>query len=136
MQLISASPTILDVGGEGRHPEAWNLNPRPRKTVGPQRGEPIPRWIEGRGERIPLPDGSVQEIIVERTPLLPATLAEIRRVASPAARIILRHARVHHLDPHRLALQAFRGTIERRLVTIGRQTVQETVIVLFQAPEE
>lgn len=121
-------PTVLDIGGEGRHSEAWNLNPRRYKTFGPQRGELIPRWIEGRGERIPLPDGSVEVVIVERTPLVPATLAEIARVASSTARIILRHVPVHHLDPHRLAVQALNGTIERGTITIGSHTLQETVI--------
>jgi hypothetical protein len=122
------SPTVLDIGGEGRHSEAWNLNPRQYKTFGPQRGELIPRWIEGRGERIPLPDGTVEVVIVERTPLVPATLAEIARVASPTARIILRHVPVHHFDPHRLAVQALQGTIERGTITIGSHTLQETVI--------
>lgn len=122
------SPTLLDIGGEGRHPEAWNLNPRRNKTFGPERGELIPRWIEGRGERIPLPDGSVEVLIVERTPLVPATLAEIARVASPTARIILRHVPANHLDPHRLAVQFLKGKIERGTVRIGRHTLQETVI--------
>ena len=127
-QAMRGSPTVLDIGGEGRHPEAWNLNPRRHKTFGPQRGELIPRWIEGRGERIPLPDATVNVVIVERTPLVPATLAEIARVASPTARIILRHVVVHHLDPHRLAVQVLRGTIERGTARIGSHTLQETVI--------
>ena len=121
-------PTVLDIGGEGRHPHAWNLNPRRHKTFGPQRGELIPRWIEGRGEQIPLPDGSIDVLIVERTPLAPATLAEIARVASPRARIILRHVPVYHLDPHRLAVQVLRGAIERGTFAIGSHTLQETVI--------
>jgi hypothetical protein len=128
------SPTVLDIGGEGRHADAWNLNPRRYKTFGPQRGELIPRWIEGRGERIPLPDGSVEVLIVERTPLVPATLAEIARVASARARIILRHVPVHHLDPHRLALQVLKGTIKRGTITIGSHTLQETVICRAEAP--
>jgi ubiquinone/menaquinone biosynthesis C-methylase UbiE len=122
------SPTILDIGGEGRHPEAWNLNPRRHKTFGPERGQLIPRWIEGRGERIPLPDRSVDVLIVERTPLLPATLVEIARVASPTARIILRHVPAHHLDPHRLAVEVLSGKIERGTITIGSHRLQETVI--------
>ena len=128
VRAMCDSPTILDIGGEGRHPEAWNLNPRRHKTFGPERGELIPRWIEGRGERIPLPDGSVEVLIVERTPLVPATLAEIARVASPTARIILRHVPAHHLDPHRLAVKALQGTIERGTITIGSHALQETVI--------
>jgi hypothetical protein len=133
---MCASPTILDIGGEGRHPQAWNLNPRRHKTFGPERGQLIPRWIEGRGERIPLPDGSVELLIVERTPLVPATLAEIARVASPAARIILRHVVAHHLDPHRLAVQVLAGTIQRGTVTIGSHTLQETIICRAEASND
>lgn len=132
---MCGSPTILDIGGEGRHPEAWNLNPRRHKTFGPERGELIPRWIEGRGERIPLPDGSVEVLIVERTPLVPATLAEIARVASPTARIILRHVSAHQLDPHRLAVQVLKGKIERGTITIGSHTLQETVLCRAGEPD-
>jgi hypothetical protein len=121
---------ILDIGGEGRHPEAWNLNPRNRKTLGQHRGELIPRLIQGRGDCIPLPDRIVDVLIVERTPLRLPTLSEILRVASPAARIILRHAKAHRRDPHRLAVQVLMKDVGQRTVMIGRQLVQETVIGL------
>lgn len=123
-------PMILDIGGEGRTEQAWNLNPRTHKTVGPERGQPIPRLIQGRGESIPLADGSVDLVIVERTPLRPGTLAEIRRVARPAGRVILRHAQAHQRDPHVLALQALPGTVRQGMTVIGGQTYQETIIEL------
>ncbi len=128
--LLPPGSITLDIGGEGRHPGAWNLNPRSRKTLGPQRGEPIPWLIRGRGERIPLADQSVDILIVERTPLRPATLTEILRVARPLARVVLRHANAHARDPHHLAVQMLHGAVEQRLTLIGRQTVQETVIRL------
>lgn len=121
---------ILDIGGEGRTDGAWNLNPRTHKTVGRERGEPIPRLIQGRGESIPLADQSVDVVIVERTPLRPATLAEIRRVARPAAQVILRHAQANQRDPHVLAVQALRGTVRQGMTDIGGQSYQETVIQL------
>ncbi len=121
---------ILDIGGEGRHPEAWNLNPRCRKTVGKQRGELIPLLIQGRGESIPLPDRTVDVLIVERTPLRLATLTEMLRVARPSAMIVLRHAIAHQFDPHELAVQMLKGTVEQRPGMIGQQAVQETVIRL------
>ena len=121
---------ILDIGGEGRHSEAWNLNPRSRKSLGQQRGELIPRLIQGRSECIPLPDGCVQVLIVERTPLRLATLLEMSRVASPSARVILRHSNAHQRDPHKLAVQTLKGAVEQRTVMIGRQSVQETIIRL------
>lgn len=127
---VVSPPLVLDIGGEGRHPQAWNLNPRRRKTIGPDRGQPIPRLIIGRGDAIPLADASVDMLIAERVPLRPATLAEMLRVAKPSATIILRHAQVPHHDPHRLAVRMLIGTVRQSTTKIGRQSVQETVIVL------
>lgn len=127
---VASSPLVLDVGGEGRHPQAWNLNPRRRKTIGPDRGQPIPRLIIGRGDAIPLADASVDVLIAERVPLRPATLAEMLRVAKSSATIILRHAQVPNHDPHRLAIKMLIGSVRRSTTKIGRQNVQETVIVL------
>jgi hypothetical protein len=121
---------VLDIGGEGRHPEAWNLNPRSQKTLGPHRGEQIPRLIQGRGEFIPLHVRTVDVLIVERTPLRAATLTEILRVARPSAEIILRHAIALQRDPHRHALRVLKGIVEQRAAMIGRLPVQETIIRL------
>lgn len=127
---------VLDIGGEGRHPGAWNLNPRTHRTLGAGSGRPIPRLIRGRGESIPLPDGSVDVLIVERTPLRSATLREMLRVAKPSATAILRHAITPAGDPHRLAFQLLKGTVTRRMTTIGRQRVRETIVSSFRLAEE
>ena len=126
---------VLDIGGEGRHPKAWNLNRSRVKTFGCERGQPIPRLIQARGDGIPLPSDSVDQVIVERTPLRPAALAEITRVARQSATIILRHAISHGLDPHRLALQVLGGDAQRRMTSIGAIAVQETVVRLSPTPE-
>ena len=125
-------PFVLDIGGEGRHPGAWNLNPRTHRTIGAGSGRPIPRLIRGRGESIPLPDHSVDVLIVERTPLRSATLREMLRVVKPSATAILRHAITPVGDPHQRALQVFKGTARQRVITIGRLRVRETVISSFQ----
>jgi hypothetical protein len=130
LEFEPARPIILDIGGEGRHPEAWNLNPRIRKTVGSQRGELIPLLIRGRGESIPLADGIVDALIVERTPLRVTTLTEMLRVARPMATIVLRHANAHRRDPHHLAVRMLKGIVQQRPAMIGQQAVQETVIQL------
>ena len=82
----------LGIGGEGRHEHAGNLNPSPTKTLSPSRGELIPRHIPGRAEAIPLPDQSVDRVIVERTPLKKTSLKEIARIVHVHGTIILRHA--------------------------------------------
>jgi hypothetical protein len=131
-----ADRVVLDIGGEGRHPEAWNLNPRTAKSFGPDRGQPIPRLICGRGERLPLADQSVDVMIVERTPLRTATLGEILRVARPGAIVYLRHFRPHQLDPHRNAVRMLPGRTERRTQSSGGHTAQETVIYLSSKRHE
>jgi hypothetical protein len=70
------------------HPDAWNLNPSFVKTIGKSKGQPIPRHLSGRADAIPLADGSVNRLIVERTPLQVAALQEIARVISSNGTII------------------------------------------------
>jgi hypothetical protein len=124
---------VLDIGGEGRHPEAWNLNLHATRTCGPDRGSPIPRLIQARGELIPLVDGCVDVLIAERTPLRRATLAEMLRIAQPHAIIILRHICPHRLDPHRFAVGVFPGTVTQRKLPLGDRVLQETLIRLDPA---
>lgn len=131
-QRLSSEHTTaftLDIGGEGRHQAAWNLNPSPVKTKGADRGRPIPRLILGRAELIPLPDKSVDRLIVERTPLRRRALEEIRRVITPTGLVILRHAVPPDIDPHRLAIQVLAGRAQQRMVQIDGQRVQETVFL-------
>ena len=117
---------ILDVGGEGRHSEAWNLNPSHVKTIGKNRGQPIPHHISGRADNVPMADGSVDRVIVERTPLQVAGLREIARVISSHGTIILRHARSPCGDPHALAKNILPGRISHRIMRLDGQLVQET----------
>ncbi|HEY4311768.1 MAG TPA: hypothetical protein VGN12_20140 [Pirellulales bacterium] len=117
----------LDIGGEGRHPGAVNLNRSRVKTLGPERGQPIPNLIVGRADSIPLANGSVSQVIVERTPLSTNALAEIARVTAPQGKIILIHVPLPDADRHERALQMLPGKVERRDIFIG-QRVQETRI--------
>ncbi len=125
----------LDVGGEGRYADAWNLNPRVTKTLGADAGQPIPNLIQGRAEAIPLPDASVELIVVERTPLNDRSLNEIARIATPTARIILRHARPPWSDPHQHAARCWGQPVQQRLTHLAGQTVQESEFVLPPKPD-
>lgn len=131
-ERIPATILQLDIGGEGRYPEAWNLNPRTTKTLGANAGQPIPNHIWGRADAIPLPDSCVQMVLVERTPLNDPSLKEIARVAAPTAHIILRHARPPCFDPHQRAVRCWGLPIQQRLTQLGGQTVQESEFVLHE----
>ena len=121
-------PLLLDIGGEGRHRAAWNLNPSRTATIGRRRGRPIPRLLVGRVSCLPFADGSIDCILVERTPLSRAALREIGRVVAAHGSIVLRHVPLADGDRHRLAKQVLSERKYRQsTLTIGRQTVQQTV---------
>jgi hypothetical protein len=136
LEPIAAPPGsfVLDIGGEGRHPGAWNLNPRTAATVAGAAGRPIPRLICGRGEAIPLADRSVDVLIVERAPIRPSVLREIARVAKPSAIAILRHAVGPLGDPHARALAILGRPGRTREIVLDGLRIRET-IVHFQTPQ-
>jgi len=115
----------LDVGGEGRYPEFWNVNPSHLKTLGCERGEPIPRWIYGRVQSIPRDDNSVQNLIVERAPLMRVGVREILRVIRSGGTLVLPHANI--MDPHEYARSLISANVSQRLVLLGNQQVRETI---------
>ena len=121
---------VVDIGGEGRHSAASNVNPRPLKTLGPQRGQPIPRLIHGRAENVPLPDHTIDMVIVERSPLSRRALEEIKRIGRPGALVVLRHARAFGRDPHLLAKEMLSGKRSERECEIELRIYQETIIEL------
>jgi len=125
---------LLDVGGEGRYRWAWNLNPNRYKTIGPNRGQPIPRLIVGRADAIPLRDACVTVVLVERTPLSRAAAGEIRRVVAPGGLVILRHVPYPDRDRHAMAVREIQGTVRRAQRRIGRTIVQETLIRIHHLP--
>lgn len=121
-------PITIDIGGEGRHPGAINLNRSRYKTLGSERGEPIPRLIVAHAEALPLAAQSVNCVYVERTPLSRAALAEISRVMAPGGEVILTHVPLPDEDRHRLARKLLPGIVRQRRTQIGGQCVQETRI--------
>lgn len=117
---------LLDIGGEGRYENAWNLNPRSRKTIGQEMGLAIPSHILARAERIPLPDGCVQQIIMERAPLRRAAVFEMVRVIVPGGTITLRHNAATGLNPHCVAQQLIDADFSVQKIKIGCQELQQT----------
>lgn len=127
----AARPFVVDVGGEGRHESACNINPRQYKTIGPQRGQVIPRLLMGRADSIPLPNECADAVIVERTPLSKRAIIEIARIAKSGALIVLRHAQAFGMDPHRLAKQILNGEVRESQCKIGETSYRETTIILY-----
>jgi len=123
-------PTIplLDVGGEGRYSTAINLNPRPGKTLGPDKGDPIPNRIAGRAEAIPLPDQTVEFIIMERTPLRDAAIDELVRVLAPGGTIILRHHIDGNCNPHDRVMKRIDGVTRLEKIALDGQLLQQLTI--------
>lgn len=121
------TPQILDIGGEGRHAHAWNLNPSPVRTFGDRRGSKIPRVILGRANKIPAPDHSIRVIISERTPLTAQAYREIGRIIAPGGFILLRHAILPGFDPHRVAYRYLPRRIYQRSVVLVSRPLQETL---------
>jgi len=121
---------VLDIGGEGRHAGAVNVNTRCCKTLGPEKGEPIPRLLCARADALPLASRSVAQIIVERTPLSSAALAEIARVIAPGGTIVLRHVPLPHGDRHARAKEHLGGNSVTGTLRLAGQWVQETRILV------
>lgn len=125
------SELVFDIGGEGRHARAWNVNPSRTVTLGENAGEPIPRLIVARADALPFPTNGVRDIIVERTPLTRAALREISRVIVPAGRVVLRHVPLPDpdRDRHQAAVEILAGKTHRTNATIhGQQTIETTII--------
>ncbi|WP_145211009.1 hypothetical protein [Planctomycetes bacterium TBK1r] len=117
---------LLDIGGEGRHENAWNLNPRSLKTLGPDKGVAFPHHIFGRAERIPLPNRSVQQILMERAPLRRAAVFEMVRVIVLGGTIILRHHADSRHNPHVMAQELIDADFAVQRITVARQELQQT----------
>lgn len=130
MSLNASTKTIalLDIGGEGRYVTALNLNPNAEKTLGPDKGQPIPNRLNGRTEDIPLPDNSVQTVIVERTPLKNEAIDEITRVVADGGTLVFRHVVADEANPHQRVRERIEGTVDTEDIVLDGQQVQQLVI--------
>lgn len=84
-------PVILDIGGEGRYKEAINLNPNDQTSTTGTPGRPISRWLQGKGEEIPLGDQTIDIVHAQNVPVKLKTLLEMLRVIRTPGRISLIH---------------------------------------------
>jgi ubiquinone/menaquinone biosynthesis C-methylase UbiE len=129
-KLMDQTPSdiVLDIGGEGRHADAWNVNRCKTKTLGRHAGQSIPRLIIARADALPFPDNCLKSLIVERTPLTRAAVRELSRVIHPDGQIVLRHVPFADRDRHAPAMSILGGNAQQRTTKIYGQLVLETVI--------
>ena len=81
----------IDIGGEGRYPGAFNVNPVTWSSAAETFGEPIPRLVQARGEALPFASGIADLITIESTPLRLGAYAELNRVLKPGGILQMLH---------------------------------------------
>lgn len=128
MNAATKTIPLLDVGGEGRYATALNLNPRAEQTLGPNKGQPIPNRLNGRAENIPLPNNSVQTVLVERTPMKNEAIDEITRVVADGGTMVFRHVVDDETNPHQRVRERIGGTAETEDIELEGQQVRQLVI--------
>ena len=79
----------IEIGGEGRYPGAYNLNPTSKGTVAPWANKDIPNHVCGVGESIPVPSGTVDYITLESVRMSSPMIAEIARVIKKTGHVRL-----------------------------------------------
>jgi hypothetical protein len=117
---------ILDVGGEGAHKGAVNVNPGTLTSTTGKPGRLIPNRVEGVTEKIPFPSGSAAVVIVENAPIRPGAAAELARVVGKGGTIKLTHPSDYAKQAHAQVVEATRG----RALTETRNGITTTVIAV------
>jgi len=119
----AARSVHLDIGGEGRHARAINVNPERLTTTTGLPGRPIPNLIVGTGEALPVRAASVDKVLVENAALRPGSEREIARVLKRGGTVRLVHPSGYATRTHGLVAAAVQGRHQRRVVggiTISR----------------
>lgn len=104
-KIENHQPVHVDVGGEGRYEDALNINPGKYTSTTGEPGHPIPNWVYGRSDELPLPDQSVHKLTVESAPLNGQAMAEILRVMRPRSQINLYHPSEYAERIHKLLIE-------------------------------
>lgn len=81
----------IDIGGEGRHRGAINVNPNWVTSTTGAPGRPIPNLVVARGEALPFASGVADLVTVENAPIRPGMIDEIARVLGPGGEVRLLH---------------------------------------------
>jgi hypothetical protein len=127
------APLHLDIGGEGFHPDAVNVNPSPVTTtgIGAPAGQPIPNLVQTTGENLAphFAPGSAAVVTIENTPITPTMASQVASVTRPGGQIILQHPADAAQALHPLVIQAVPGcTVDS--ITIGAGSDATTITVI------
>lgn len=121
----------LDIGGEGRYDDAINLNPQGLTSTTGEAGREIPRWLEGFGHHIPLPDHSIHKLTVENAPINPQTMTEILRVIRPRSEINLSHPTDYGAGVHQKLIELLGDKVkEFKQELFENDVLLKTIIIL------
>ncbi|MGO8752247.1 MAG: RHS repeat-associated core domain-containing protein, partial [Thermoguttaceae bacterium] len=101
----------IDVGGEGLHSGAINVNIQPMTSTTGKAGRPIPLFFARVGTEAPLvfSNRTVKSIFIENTPISEATANEVARVIAAEGIILLDNPEPYATDAHARVLQALRA---------------------------
>jgi hypothetical protein len=102
-------PVHVDIGGEGRYPQAINVNPSAVTSTTGTDGRLIPNRVDAPGENLPFDAHYADGISVENVPIYAQTALEISRVIRPGGSIRLLNPTVYAAVAHQRVIDAIRN---------------------------
>ncbi len=129
-RIPSTGKVIIDIGGEGAHKGAINLNPNLWTTTTGTSGRPIPNLVMGVAEQLPFQSHSADTLIVESAPLRLGSATELARVIRPGGTIRLVHPSAYAASAHQGVIDAVGGAV----VQTVHDGITTTIIVVSPSP--
>jgi hypothetical protein len=112
----SGRPLHIDIGGEGRYPNAVNVNPNTVTSTTGTAGRPIPNRVAGTGQQLPFGNAVADGISLENAPILPRTATEIARVLKPGGSVRLVSPADYAKVAHQRVIDAVWGHVQQTTV--------------------
>jgi SAM-dependent methyltransferase len=122
--------THFDIGGEGKYPDAVNVNPNETTTTTGAPGRTIPNLLKVTGEELSAANASADIITVENAPISAKTASQIARVIKPGGQILLESPAGYATTAHQRVIDAIgRGARAVQQTTgVGETAVTKTII--------
>jgi hypothetical protein len=120
-------PVHIDIGGEGRYPNAINVNPKTTTSTTGTAGRTIPNRVPGRGESLPFGARHADGISLENAPITAQTAVEIARVIKPGGSIRLVSPSDYAAAAHKRVIDSISGCNVQQSTVNGITTTTITV---------